>query len=208
MATRDPWPVIHSERGALADDLSDLTAAQWQTESLCQGWSVHDVLGHLTSTAKMTLPQFLLRLAGSGFRFNSMADKNIARETAGGPDATLAEFRRVRSSTSAPPGPVDTWLGEAIVHAEDIRRPLGIRHTYPAESMQQAADFYKGSNLLIGAKNRIAGLRLHASDTDWTTGSGPEVTGPMLSLLLAMTGRTAAIDDLTGEGTASLRSRR
>lgn len=37
MATRDPSLVIHSERGALADDLSSVTAAQWQTESLCHG---------------------------------------------------------------------------------------------------------------------------------------------------------------------------
>lgn len=207
MASDSPWPIIHSERAALADDLSDLAAARWETASLCRGWSVHDVLGHMTATAKMTPGQFVVRLTGSGFRFNTMADKNIARETAGGPAATLAEFRRVRNATTAPPGPVDSWLGETLVHGEDIRRPLGIRHTYPMDALKQVADFYKSSNLLIGTKNRITGLRLQATDTDWATGSGPEVTGTMLSLLLAMTGRTTAIDDLTGDGTATLRSR-
>jgi hypothetical protein len=38
-------------------------------------------------------------------------------------------------------------------------------------------------------------------------GSGPEVSGPMVSLTLAMTGRTVALDDLSGNGLATLRSR-
>jgi hypothetical protein len=69
-------------------------------------------------------------------------------------------------------------------------------------------DFNTGSNLLIGSKRRIAGLTVKATDLDWSTGSGPAVTGPALSPLLAMTGRSAALADLSGEGVATLRSRR
>ncbi len=69
------------------------------------------------------------------------------------------------------------------------------------------ADFNKGSNLLIGSKRRIAGLALKANDLDWQTGAGPVVTGPALSLVLAMTGRAAALGDLSGDGVATLRSR-
>jgi len=69
------------------------------------------------------------------------------------------------------------------------------------------ADFYKGSNLLIGSWRRIEGLTLRATDAGWTTGTGPEVSGPILSLVMAMTGRKVADDDLTGEGVATLRSR-
>lgn len=207
MSTSSPWPIIHAERVALADDLATLTQAQWGTASLCPGWSVHDVLAHMTATAKLTPARFIGKLAGSGFRFNAMAQRNIAAETGAGPAATLAEFRRVQHSTTAPPGPVDSWLGETIVHAEDIRRPLGMQHTYPTGALVRVAQFYKGSNLLIGAKTRIAGLTLRATDTDWTIGSGPEITGPMLSLLLAMTGRTHAAADLSGVGATVLRSR-
>ena len=67
--------------------------------------------------------------------------------------------------------------------------------------------FFKGSNLVIGSKKRVAGLKLNATDADWTHGDGPEVSGPMISLLMAMTGRKAAIDDLKGEGVETLRSR-
>ena len=58
------------------------------------------------------------------------------------------------TSTKHPPGPNDTWLGEVLIHAEDIRRPLGIRHDYPAEAAAQVADADKGSNLVMGSKNR------------------------------------------------------
>ncbi|MFC4606023.1 maleylpyruvate isomerase family mycothiol-dependent enzyme [Rhodococcus kronopolitis] len=204
MSAASPWPTIHTERTALADDLASLTDEQWSTPSLCRGWSVWETLGHLTATAKMTPAKFVLGMLGTGFRFESFAAKNIARETAGSPADTLAEFRSVRGSTSAPPGPVDSWLGETIVHAEDIRRPLGIAHTYPADAVIRVADFYSGSNLLIGTKTRISGLTLRATDTDWSTGSGPEVTGPMLSLLMAMTGREIALAELSGDGLATL----
>ena len=100
-----------------------------------------------------------------------------------------------------------TWLGETIVHSEDVRRPVGITHMYPAEALIWTADFFKGSNLVIGAKKRIAGLKLNATDADWTNGDGPEVSGPMISLVMAMTGRKAALDDLKGEGVETLRTR-
>ncbi len=205
--TGSPWPTIHAERDALAADLGDVPDDRWSTPSLCSGWTVLETLGHMTATAKMTPPRFLGKMAASGFRFSAMAEKALAQESAGGPAQTLAEFRRVAPAETSPPGPVDSWLGETIVHAEDIRRPLGITHTYPAEALVRVADFYKGSNMLIGAKKRIAGVTLRASDVDWSTGDGPEVTGPMLSLLLVMTGRVAALEDLSGPGVAMLRDR-
>jgi hypothetical protein len=87
---------------------------------------------------------------------------------------------------------------------------LGISHSYPPDAVRQVIDFYKGSNVLIGSKNRVAGLALHATDHDWQHGQeGPEarVEGPLLSLLLAMTGRAAACDDLHGPGVSTLRGR-
>jgi hypothetical protein len=98
-------------------------------------------------------------------------------------------------------------LGEAIIHGEDIRRPLGIYRDYPTEAVVRVADFFKGSSILIGSKSRIAGLALRATDTQWSTGSGPEVSGPILSLALAMTGRSAALADLSGDGLATLQAR-
>ena len=203
----DIWPVVHAERRALAADLADLTPEQRETPSLCTGWSVLDVLAHMVATAKETPPRFLVGMLTSGFRLSRMTEKRIAEERAGGPAATLAAFRAVETATSAPPGPKLSWLGEALVHAEDIRRPLGIAHEYPVASVTAVTDFYASSNVLIGGKNRVAGVTLQATDTDWTHGSGPLVTGPARALMLATTGRKAALDGLSGPGVETLRSR-
>ena len=201
------WPSIHAERRALAQDLAGLTAAQWATPSLCSGWTVHQVLAHLVATAKMTPGSFLTKFAGSGFSFTKFTDKQVAVEAAGGPAATLAAFRAIETATSSPPGPKDSWLGEALVHSEDIRRPLGLHRDYPLPAVTRAISFYAGSNAIIGGKKRVAGVTLRATDTDFAHGSGPEVTGPAMALLLATAGRTAALDDLAGSGLAALRTR-
>jgi uncharacterized protein (TIGR03083 family) len=207
MAKPDPWPTIHDERQALVDDLRSLTDPQWATPSLCGGWSVRDVLGHMTATAELTAGSFFGGLIGSGFRFGAMQQKAIDKQNEGAPADTLARFKAQVDSTKHPPGPVDSWLGETLVHAEDIRRPLGIQRTYPPDAAARVADFYRGSNLVVGGKKRAAGLTLRATDTDWTAGSGPEVSGPAIALALAVTGRAAVLDDLAGDGLPTLRDR-
>ncbi|MDT4922940.1 MAG: hypothetical protein QOG01_653 [Pseudonocardiales bacterium] len=201
------WPTIHAERQSLADEVEGLTAEQWATPSLCSEWTVHDVLAHLVSAAKMTPPRFLTKFAAAGFNFDKFTAKQVAVEGAGGPAATLAAFRAAQSRSSSPPGPKDTWLGEAIVHGEDIRRPLNIPHSYPLPDVTRALAFYARSNAIIGGKSRVAGLTMKATDTDFSVGSGPLVEGPALSLLLAASGRKSALTELSGPGVDDLRER-
>jgi uncharacterized protein (TIGR03083 family) len=203
----DTWPTIHAERRALAADLRTVTGDQWDTPSLCSKWTVRDVLAHMTSAATLTPPSFFGKLISSGFSFDKVQESGVATQRGSSPAETLAHFEGVVDSVKHPPGPNTTWLGEVIVHAEDIRRPLGIKHSYPTDAVVAVADFYQGSNMLIGSKRRISGLTLSATDAEWSHGTGPEVAGPILSLVLAMTGRTAGLDDLTGPGVATLRAR-
>jgi uncharacterized protein (TIGR03083 family) len=203
----DIWTTIAAERGALADDLANLAPAQWDTPSLCGEWTVRDIVAHMSATAALNPATFFVNMAKAGFNFDRFANGQIAKHRGPDPAATLNEFRGLRDSTSAPPGPKTSWLGEVVVHGEDVRRPLGIRHTYAPEAVRQVIDFYKGSNMLIGSKKRIDGLALAATDDDWQHGQGERVEGPLLSLLLAMTGRGAACDDLAGPGVQILRDR-
>ena len=66
-----PWPVIAQERGALADDLSTISDAQWQTQSQCTGWTVHDLLAHMLATARMTKGGFFAE-------YSAIDEKNVA----------------------------------------------------------------------------------------------------------------------------------
>jgi uncharacterized protein (TIGR03083 family) len=77
------WPLIRAERVALIADLETLTDAQWSTPSLCAGWTVRDVLAHMTMTAKMTPGRFVGKLASSGFRFNAMTAKGTGSHSRG-----------------------------------------------------------------------------------------------------------------------------
>jgi uncharacterized protein (TIGR03083 family) len=205
--SESPWPTIEVERLALIDDLRPLRPEQWQVPSLCADWNLRQAFGHMIATARKTPLSFVGGFAKAGFNFQKMARADIARETSGTVQDQLGAFDSMVSSTSSPPGPVESWLGETIVHAEDIRRPLGIAHTYPIDAVTRTATFYSGSDLLIGSKSRIAGLTLRAADIDWSVGSGPVVEGPALALLLAMTGRRVALAELTGPGVSTLASR-
>jgi uncharacterized protein (TIGR03083 family) len=144
------WPTIHAERQSLADDLAVLTPEQWATQSLCSEWNIHQVLAHLLSAAKMTPPKFFARFAAARFNFDRFAAKQVAVEGAAGLAATLAAFRAAEPRQTAPPGPKETWLGEAFVHGEDIRRPLGITHAYPLPEVARVIALYARSNTIIG----------------------------------------------------------
>lgn len=201
------WPLIRAERVALIGDLENLSDAQWSTQSLCSAWTVRDVLAHMTTTAKMTPGRFFGRFAGTGFQFNAMNQKGVNEELGATPADTLAGFKAQLDRTTAPPGPLDAMVGEVVIHGQDIRRPLGIAHTYQPEALSLVGDFVIRGNLLLGGKRRATGLTLVATDVDWTRGAGPEVRGPLASIILALTGRKAGLADLSGDGLPTLTGR-
>ncbi|WP_431905577.1 maleylpyruvate isomerase family mycothiol-dependent enzyme [Amycolatopsis thermoflava] len=205
--TGNLWPLVHAERAALADDLADLTDKQWATPSLCAGLSVREVLAHLTASASLTPVRWLAGVIRCRFDFDKQVAVRLAEHLGDAPADTLARFRRVVGSTTKPPLPVIALLDEAVVHGEDIRRPLGLRRDHPEPVLTRLAEYYAGSDLVVVAKSRVSGLRLAATDGPFATGSGPLVTGPTLSLIMAMTGRTAYCDELDGDGVALLRDR-
>lgn len=92
----DIWTTIAAERGALADDLTTLTPAQWDTPSLCSKWTVRDVLAHLSATASMSPGKFFVGMARSGFNFAKFSKGQLAQHR-----STAAPTRPRRWPTSA-----------------------------------------------------------------------------------------------------------
>jgi uncharacterized protein (TIGR03083 family) len=207
MKTQEIWTYIHVERRDLADTLDTLTPDQWDVASWCDGWTIQETTGHVVAAAEQTFPNFYKELAQAGFRFNVFTARGAARVASAGPNSLLRRLRARTTTTNHPPAPVMAMLGEIVVHGEDIRRPLGLTHSSPEPALVAVADTWKNSNLLIGGKRRISGLRLRATDTDWTHGDGPEVFGPLQSLVLAMTGRKGSHGDLGGDGLEVLAGR-
>jgi uncharacterized protein (TIGR03083 family) len=205
--TSGTWPLVHAERAALAADLAGLDDEQWPTPSLCAGLSVREVLAHMTAAASLNPVRWMAGVIRCRFDFDKQVAMRLAEHLGHTPAETLAGFERVITSTTAPPLPTVAMLGEAVVHSEDIRRPLGITRDYPIEVVTQVARYYAGSDQVVLAKGRVRGLRLTATDGPFDTGSGPSVSGRTVALVMAMTGRAAYWDELDGDGVAVLRER-
>lgn len=209
-STTDTWSLVHAERAALAADLADLPDELWRTTSLCTELTVREVLAHLTAGATLSFPRWFAGVLRHRFDFDAQVLMRLRQQLGDSPADTLARFRAAIDRSTTPLGrrgsPVG-MLAETLVHVEDIRRPLGIRRSYPADVLVPVATTYAGTDLTVLAKGRIGGLRLTATDTTFTTGDGPAVTGPTIALIMAMTGRGTFCDDLDGEGVAELRSR-
>ena len=199
--------MVQAERAALAPFLDSLTPEQWSAPTWCDKWSVRDVVGHLIAAANITAPHFFKGFVTSGFNFDKVVDKDLRSYNGGSPAEVAARFRGIVNSTRKPPGPAYVALGEIMVHGEDIRRALGSRGEHPAAHLVALANAYKKTGAPLRGKKRAAGLRFVATDIDWTTGDGPEVKGPAMSLVMGMVGRRKALDDCSGPGVEVLRAR-
>lgn len=204
MASTSPsvvWPVVHEERRALIRDLEPLQPSQWRTPSLCPGWDVHDVLAHVIDSAKTTRLNFIRRMIASRLNFDRDNAVGVERERTPDPATTLSQLKAVLSRTSGPPAGLGTRLVEAFVHGEDIRRPLGMRRDYPAAHVATALHYQVRTSTKMGGGKEVAGgWRLVATDASFDHGDGPAVEGPAIALLLAVSGRPIAEDELSGPG--------
>ena len=200
--------VITAQRLRLIGRLEALDEAQWDTPSLCAGWRVRDVVGHLVSILDLPLHRFLLGVAKAR-GFDRFADR-AAREYGGqDPAALTARYRELAPKRFSPPvvGPIAP-LVDVFVHTRDIERPLGLPAELDPDGMRTVLDFVCGGKArgFIPAK-RTAGLRFAATDLDWTLGDGPLVDGPAEALMLAVNDRSVATADLSGDGAQEFRAR-
>jgi uncharacterized protein (TIGR03083 family) len=205
----ETWDIIAAGRRELADELDTFTPKQWDTQSLCNRWRVRDVVGHLIATAEITFGSAFVAMMKAGFRLDTMLEREARRLGDNPSEDLIARLRRGVDSHTTPPGAkaVDV-LSDLVVHTEDIRRPLGLIRPLPEDRARQVADHLKDQGArFLPAKKRVDGLRLVATDIDWSTGNGPEVRGPVESLIMAMAGRKVAFADLTGDGVDTLASR-
>ncbi|MFJ6795213.1 maleylpyruvate isomerase family mycothiol-dependent enzyme [Streptomyces sp. NPDC091268] len=206
--TRDAvWQAIDHERLGLADLLDDLGPDEWDAPSLCAGWRVRDVAAHLT-LAHLGLFPAVVALARARGGFDRMIHDTAVRE-AGRPEAEFApRLRAMAGSRRKAPGVSHLEpLLDVLVHGQDIARPLGRTRPMPVEAAATAAQRAWSMGFPFHARRRLAGLRLAASDCDWSAGSGEPLEGPVSALLLLVTGRTAALGQLSGPGLAVLRER-
>lgn len=197
-----------ANRRLLAEFFDGLDDDQLRTRSLCPAWTVHEVLGHL-----------VMPFAGGGVRSLlwqvvrerslDRASAKVAAELGRRPVAELTDLLRAHAETrfKAPGvGPMGQ-MADGCIHLRDCARALGLATDVPVEDWRMVLEWLPTGVPGLAPKRRFAGLRLRATDQDWTWGDGAEVVGPSEALAMAMSGRGVALADLAGDGVRVLRQR-
>ena len=117
--------------------------------------------------------------------------------------------RRRAASRFTPPGAgPEAPLTDLLVHGLDIRWPLGLARELPEERVRASLTFLTGRSARgLVPRGLLDGLHFQADDIDWAHGDGPAVRGRAEALLLVLTGRSAVLGALTGDGLPTLRAR-
>jgi uncharacterized protein (TIGR03083 family) len=187
--------MFDGEFEACVELAESFTDEQWASPSLCPGWTVRDVIVHV---AYHTHRSGLKEQLGNLEKTTAMM---VRREEAASRDGLLRWF-------SSPPAPAERsssgTLAELVIHQQDIRRPLDLTRAYPEDVLRSSLDLCstrKGNIFVIDRRFRLGrGLRLVATDLEWTMGTGPEVRGTAEAVLMAIAGRRKVLPDLEGDG--------
>ena len=199
---------VHAERMHLLSVLEGLDEVQWGTPSLCAGWSVRDLVVHLLMPYEVTPPRFLLLMLRARFDFDRAADRWATTDPRS-PAEVVAGLRNTEHRRFSVPGaPAEAPLSHLVIHAQDVYRPLGVPSPTDPDNARIALEQLTSPRARRSLPSGILdGFTLSATDTEWRFGDGPEVRGPATALLTTLSGRTAALAELAGDGVASLRER-
>lgn len=206
------YAVATANRLLAADMFDSLSPDQWETPSLCDGWTVREVAAHLLPPTDGFGSTW--RLAVQLIRYRGDLDRLVdatARRDAQRPVVELARELRERASTRSSP-PVIGAAGpmtDTAIHLRDAARPLGLDVNPAPASWLPVLDFLVSKPATRGfiPRDRLTHLRLTTTDQSWSWGHGEEVRGTSEALALAVAGRDVVLPELSGPGAAVLGSR-
>ena len=197
--------------GSLLHELPD---DDFDRASLCEGWLVRDVIGHMgyghtTSTVQIVagLVRYRFDLTKGSFELSkAFAASRTPAELRAFWDDRLVRGRN-RHGIARTIKDHEGFL-DHFIHHQDIRRPLGRPRAIAEDRLVAALDAVtKVKTPLFATKPIVAGLRLEATDVDWSHGEGTVVRGPAEAIVLAAAGRKVALAELDGDGVATLSER-
>ena len=209
MSTRDLLWANDARFHALA---AGFTAEEWSRPGLCDGWSNHDVLAHLVvgyNAGAVAVTAEMLCHSGSFDRANAALARSLAATRS--PGELLADFERL---TKRPRGlgryfPPRLLLGDHVTHEIDMLFALGREPAIPADALVAVLNTQVTlPNPFLPTFRNSRGLRLIATDADWTHGErGSIVSGRAADLVSVLGNRPAMLIRLDGDGVDVLASR-
>jgi uncharacterized protein (TIGR03083 family) len=212
--------VIAAHRRALTGALGQLTQTQWHGASLCERWTPAHVLAHQTMPFRISGPEFMAGMERCGGDFTNFSDE-IAERDSRLPPGDLVQVLAANADNpwSPPGGGLTGALTHDVIHGLDITWPLGLVHEIPDSVLITTLDALTGPpppgavelpdahggtddgrSTLFGFP--LDGIRVRATDVDWSAGQGEELTGRARDLIPLLAGRLVPQKIFDGTGAA------
>jgi uncharacterized protein (TIGR03083 family) len=199
----DVQKMTAGNRRLIADVLDRLQENQWDAATLCQGWTVKHTAAHLLQPMLVGFGQFFL----TSLRYRGDTDRTVdhlTRRLARRHPVEITALLRAHADDQVSPRRVGPWgpFAETCIHLRDIARPLRLDIDLPHQQWVTLLDYLTSAQVAAALvlQNRLQGLRLTATDVDWSHGGGALVSGHVEALALAAAGRKVALEDLQGPG--------
>ncbi len=200
---KNAWKPVATSRREFADLVEGLDEQQREGTTLCEGWTPHHVLAHVTVFVEVPLPKFMFNMARAGFDADAASDR-MARALAEHPVEELAAILRAKAEkkSSVPGFPAELSLSDVVIHTQDVRRGLGLEGTPDEGTLRSVLEFLthnKRARLLCDT-SRLQGLAFRATDIEWqygNIGGAVPVSGPAEALMMGIAGRDS-FSDLSG----------
>jgi uncharacterized protein (TIGR03083 family) len=190
---------IASTLTGIADILDTLTPEEWETPSLCGGWRVRDVAGHLvwrvgTPTRVMLATGWTaLREQLPNLSVHRVID-TLGRRAAEAKPAELVAVLRAAAADHAAGTATGrgrhgvTELTEAVVHGLDLAYPLG--RTLAVSPVALGAVAVRQALLAPTTVKAVVRRRtLVATDAGWRVGRGTVLDSTAVNIVLFLFGR-------------------
>lgn len=203
----DVTAMTRTEGEALVAYLREVPPEGWGQITVCDPWTVGHLVAHLTALGNQTMPNFAMNFVRSGFNFDKTVNRDLHKYLEGTPTERLDRLESAVKAPTTPKPLSEIALGEFLCHSEDIRRAFGDRGDHHPDHIAVVGPLQAKSKAPLHGKKRAEGLSFRATDSDWTFGDGPEVRGPGIDLVGAITGRSYALEHLSGEGVVALSAR-
>lgn len=204
--------LAHAELVDISTLLHGFDEAQWDKPTLCEGWKVRHIIGHMCMGSTMNPLAMPIRLAP--YKFNvarASSEESYKYGEEHTPAQLLDTFDNVVVAKPKPGlakvASAHEWFADKFIHNQDVRRPQDLKRDIPAEHLVAVLDALPRIGSFLQSKKVCKGLTFTATDIDHSVGEGPEVRGPAEALALAMSGRPAGLNELDGPGLDTLRGR-
>jgi len=194
--------MLAAERRELLTLLHTLSADDWTTPSLCEGWMVRDVVAHLLWDT-VTVRQYLW-VAAKYWTPDRINQYYVDQARALSTDELVSRFESVLDGGWLSRVMTGGMLADLVVHQQDIRRSLGRPRVIDQDRLLHTLNH---PNRWVYPRRFMHGLRFVATDIDWSHGVGPQVRGTGEALALAIAGRGVVLDELDGDGLSVLAER-